>query len=109
MNNGIAFGLSISDARQTYIAVTIDKKEFAEYGQPLYWVEGEGYTVSTSYPHCSNMAGVYFGEELFGMRCAETRETFRGIFVLVQGIIPQPVKIQEPKSKIDIVDPVFLN
>ena len=104
--NGVTFGLSISDTRQTYIAVTIRKDEIVEHGQPLYWVEGEGYTVSTSYPHCENLAGVYFGDEIYGMRPAETREGFRGIFVLVKGMSPLPVKIEALELE-KMRDPLF--
>ena len=106
--NGVTFGLSISDARQTYIAVTISKDEFVEYGQPLYWVEDEGYTVTTNYPHFPNIAGVYVGEEIYGMRCAETREAFRGIFVLVKGMVPRPVKI-EALERDKMAYPLFVN
>ena len=106
--NGVTFGLSISDARQTYIAVTISKDEFVEYGQPLYWVKGEGYTVTAKYPHFPNVAGVYSGEEIYGMRCAETREAFRGIFVLVQGLVPRPFKI-EALERDNMLDPLFVN
>jgi len=106
--NGVTPGLSISDMRQTFIAVTISKDEFAEYGQPLYWIDGEGYTVTTKYPHCMNMAGIYFGDEIYGMRCAETREGFRGIFILVRGLVPQPVKIHVLEEKTSI-DTLFSN
>jgi len=102
--SGVTFGLSISDVRQKWIAVTISRDEFVEYGQPLYWVEGEGYTVTSKYPHCMNVAGVYFGEEIYGMRCAETGEGFRGIFVLVQGLVPQPPKIEALEIR---RDPLF--
>jgi hypothetical protein len=106
--NGVTFGLSISDRKQTYIAVTISKDEPVEYGQPLYWVESEGYTVTTKYPHFPNIAGVYFGDEIYGMRCAATREGFRGIFVLVNGLVPQPVKIKVLELE-NMDDPLFVN
>ena len=106
--NGVTFGLSISDSKQTCIAATISKDETVEYGQPLYWVEGEGYTVTTKYPHWPNIAGVYFGEEIYGMRCAETREGFRGIFILVQGLAPRPAKI-EASEREKMIDPLFVN
>lgn len=92
----IIAGLTIGDMKQQWVAVWIDTKERPEYGQPLWWCEDKGYVVTTKYPHCMNMAGVYFGDELFGLKVAGAQDgSFRGVFVLVRGLTAVPCNAAE--------------